>query len=169
MAEGLGFANAHPAFGLAFAAAMGLSREYPNEIPMWDLLTPLGRDKYRQLQNACTNEILLAGVGYRADQMTPSYSIFDDPTIRGIGRDNSLEFYSGVPDAPVFEWHSPIDSLIPVSSIDATNQRYCRAGVTLQSVQAFSPDHLTAAVIGLPPALAWMADRFSGRAAPSTC
>ncbi|WP_240498077.1 lipase family protein [Williamsia sp. 1135] len=46
MAEGLGYGKPHPAFGLAYAAAVGLSREYPNEIAMWDNLTPLGRSKY---------------------------------------------------------------------------------------------------------------------------
>lgn len=169
MGEGLGIKNAHPAFGLAFAAAMGLSREYPNEIPMWSNLTATGKALFTELQNACTNEILLAGLGHRADEMTPDVGIFDDPAARRVVRANSLEFYPGTPNAPVFEWHSPIDNLIPVDSIDITNRRYCSAGVQLVSVPAFSPDHLSSAVVGLPPALAWMNDRFAGAPAPSTC
>lgn len=169
MGEGLGINSAHPAFGLAFAAAMGLSREYPAEIPMWDNLTPTGKSLFTELQNACTNEILLAGLGHRADEMTPDVGIFDDPAARKVVRANSLEFYPGIPDTAIFEWHSPIDNLIPVDSIDITNRRYCDAGVELVSVPAFSPDHLSSAVVGLPGALAWMNDRFAGVPAPSTC
>lgn len=169
MGEGLGIKNAHPAFGLAFAAAMGLSREYPNEIPMWGNLTTTGKALFTELQNACTNEILLAGLGHRAEEMTPDVGIFDDPAARRVVKANSLEFYPGTPNAPVFEWHSPIDNLIPVDSIEITNRRYCNAGVDLVSVPAFSPDHLSSAVVGLPPALAWMNDRFAGAPAPSTC
>ena len=169
MAEGLGYNDPHPAFGLAFAAAIGLSREYPNEMPVWQNLTPLGRSMYREMQNACTNEILLTGLGHSAKEMTPDVRIFDDPAARRVVNENSLEFFPGVPDAPVFEWHSPIDSLIPIDSILHTNSRYCRAGTAVVSVLTPSPDHLSAAVIGLPPALAWMTDRMKGVPAPSNC
>ena len=138
-------------------------------MPVWQNLTPLGKSMYREMQNACTNEILLTGLGHSAKEMTPDVKIFDDPAARRVVNENSLEFFPGVPDAPVFEWHSPIDSLIPIDSILHTNARYCRAGTDVVSVLTPSPDHLSAAVIGLPPALAWMTDRMNGVPAPSNC
>ncbi len=169
MAEGLGYNKPHPAFGLAYAAAVGLSREYPNEIEMWDNLTPLGRSMYLQMQNACTTEILEIGEDHSADEMTPDVKVFDDPVARRVVAANGLDAYPGVPNSPVFEWHSPTDELIPVDSIVATNDRYCRAGVRVTSLSTPAPNHVAAYPLGLPGAFQWLSDRFAGAGAPSTC
>ena len=169
MAEGLGYNNPHPAFGLAYAAAVGLSREYPDEIPMWDNLSDLGRSMYLQMQNACTNEILEIGQDHSADEMTPDVKIFDDPAVRAVVAANGLDIYPGSPNSPVFEWHSPTDELIPVDSIITTNNRYCRAGVRVSSLLTPAPNHVAAYPLGIPGAIQWLSDRFAGLPAPSTC
>jgi hypothetical protein len=170
MAEGLGYNNPHPAFGLAFAAAIGLSREYPQQIPMLKYLSPVGMRMFLEMRNACTNDILRLGAGHSAKEVSVGgEQIFEDPTARRVVRDNSLVFYPGTPTTPIFEWHSPTDVLIPVSSIDQTLGRYCRAGVRVQHFSTPSPDHMSAAVIGLLPAFNYLGDRFAGIPAPSTC
>ncbi|MDL9938411.1 lipase family protein [Gordonia sp. ABSL1-1] len=170
MAEGLGYNNPHPAFGLAFAAAIGLSREYPDQIPMRKFLSPLGSSMYMQMRNACTNDILRLGAGHSAKQVAiGGRQVFENRTARRVVEDNSLALYPGVPKAPIFEWHSPTDVLIPVSSIVHTLGRYCRAGTRVQVLLTPSPDHLSAAVIGLLPALRYLTDRFNGIPAPNEC
>ncbi|QKT08638.1 lipase [Gordonia sp. X0973] len=170
MAEGLGYDRPHPAFGLAFAAAIGLSREYPATLPMRAHLTGLGHTMYREMRNACTNDILRIGAMHDAKQVaTGGRQLFDDKAGRRVVEENSLVYYRGVPKTPVFEWHSPTDVLIPVASIDATNHRYCRAGTPLVSLLTPSPDHMSAAVIGILPAFAFLQDRFDGKPPPSNC
>ncbi|GAB93466.1 putative lipase [Gordonia rhizosphera NBRC 16068] len=170
MAEGLGYDRPHPAFGLAFAAAIGLSREYPARIPMLEHLSPLGWQLYRGMRNACTFDILRLGAGHDAEQVTTGgIGIFDDESARKVVEENSLSLYPGIPRAPIFEWHSPTDTLIPVSSIDRTIGRYCRAGVRVQRQLTPSPDHMSAAVIGAPQALQYLSDRFNGLPVPSNC
>ncbi|MFT4199832.1 lipase family protein [Gordonia sp. (in: high G+C Gram-positive bacteria)] len=170
MAEGLGYANPHPAFGLAFAAAIGMAREYPAAIPMRRYLSPVGQRMFRELRNACTNDILRVGAGHSAKEVAiGGRQIFNDRTARSKVEENSLALFRGVSKTPVFEWHSPTDVLIPVASIDYTNRRYCRAGTPVQSLLTPSPDHMSAAVIGLLPAFAYLQDRFDGKPAPSTC
>ena len=170
MAEGLGYTNPHPAFGLAFAAAIGLSREYPQQIPMLKYLSPLGWRMFSEMRNACTNDILRIGAGHSAKQVaTGGIQVFENRTARGVVEENSLSMYPGVPRVPIFEWHSPTDVLIPVSSIDYTKRRYCSAGAKVQTLLTPSPDHLSAAVSGLLPALQYRPDRFNGRPAPSNC
>lgn len=170
MAEGLGYDRPHPAFGLAFAAAIGVSREYPEQIPMQKYFSPLGRQMYAGMRNACTNDILRLGAGHDAKQVTiGGRAIFDDKTARKIVEENSLALYPGVPKAPIFEWHSPTDVLIPVASIDYTLNRYCRAGARVQRFLTPSPDHMSAAVLGLLPALHYLTDRFNGVPAPNNC
>ncbi|GAC69050.1 lipase family protein [Gordonia soli] len=170
MAEGLGYNNPHPAFGLAFAAAIGFSREYPKEIPIQKYLSGLGRQMYRELRNACTNDILRVGAGHSAKQVAlGGEQIFENKEARRVVSENSLSLYPGIPRVPIFEWHSPTDVLIPVSSITYTINRYCRAGARVQTLLTPSPDHLSAATIGVLPALNFLTDRFEGRPAPSNC
>ncbi|UYP19902.1 lipase family protein [Rhodococcus sp. Z13] len=171
MAHELG-ASAHPAFGLAMAAALGLEREYPERMPVSDQLNDRGRALRDRIANACTNDILLSGAGMSmadvADAAT-GLSLLESSSVRGVLDENSVEFVPTVPNAPVYEWHSPTDALIPLQSIDTTLRRYCEAGVPVRSELVPSPDHITAAVIGLPGALDFLDARFAGAAPTSNC
>jgi len=168
MASALG-ANPHPAFGLAMAAALGLEREYPDRMNVTDQLNANGRWLQSLIENGCTNEIMFWGLGRAASQMTDNADFLNDPSAWQVMNENSLELYAGIPKAPIFEWHSPTDSLVPVDAIDNTMRRYCDAGVPVQTLLTPSPDHLSAAVLGLPQALDWLDARFRGVPAPSTC
>ncbi|TXP19125.1 lipase family protein, partial [Escherichia coli] len=121
------------------------------------------------IQNGCTNDIIAAGAGKSAMEVAGTLDLISSPEAIAAVNDNSVELYPGVPKAPYFEWHSPSDALIPVSAIDNTIARYCRAGVLVTEVKVPSNDHLTAAVLGLPQALEWIDQRFAGVPATSTC
>jgi len=168
MAQVLG-PNPHPAFGLAAAAAIGLEREYPDRIHVSDQLNGTGRWLQQWMVNGCTNELMFWGFEHSAGQLTDNQNFMDNPEGWKVLDENSIELYPGVPKAPIFEWHSPTDVLIPVDSIDATLHRYCASGARVASMLTPSPDHLSAAVLGLVPALDWMEARFRGDPAPSDC
>ncbi|WP_433593380.1 lipase family protein [Nocardia sp. CA-145437] len=168
MMEGLGM-NRHPAFGLALAAGLGLEREYPDRFPLSDQLNDRGLAMRDQLVNSCTNDILSAGAGQGALDVAKTTIMSDDPRARAVVDENSVELYPGVPNMPVFEWHSPIDGLIPINAVVNTVHRYCAAGTKVWSEQVPVPDHLTAAVLGLPAAYAWMDARLRGEPAPTNC
>ncbi|QIS04024.1 lipase [Nocardia brasiliensis] len=168
MLEALGL-SAHPVFGLALAAGLGLEREYPERFPLSDQLNERGLAARAQIANSCTNDILAAGAGRGALDFAKTTSMINDRTARAVVEENSLELYAGVPRTPVFEWHSPIDGLIPVDAVVNTIQRWCAAGAKVQSEQIPVPDHLTAAVLGIPAALSWLDARLRGEPAPSNC
>ncbi|MFD4295182.1 lipase family protein [Rhodococcus sp. NPDC058532] len=168
MATALG-TNPHPAFGLAMAAALGLEREYPERMNVTDQLNDTGRWLLSMIGNGCTNEIMFWGLGRSANEMTDNRNFLDDPVAWQVMDENSLELYPGIPKTPIFEWHSPTDTLVPVDAIENTMRRYCDAGVPVQTLLTPSPDHLSAAVLGLPQALDWLDARFRGVPAPSTC
>lgn len=168
MVESLGFQH-HPAFGLAMAAAIGLEREYPDRLPISDQLNARGLAARDQMANGCTNDILAGGAGHSALDFAKSTSIINDDRARAVVLENSLETYSGLPKAPIYEWHSPTDVLIPVDAIDHTMHRYCASGVSVQSKLFPSPDHLTTAVLGMPDAVNWLDARFHGVPAWSNC
>ncbi|WP_280373734.1 lipase family protein [Nocardia abscessus] len=168
MIEGLGYAP-HAAFGLAFAAAIGLEREYPARLPVSDYLNSVGLSFRDRIADSCTNEILLAGAGRGIVDVAASNSLAEDERARGVLEENSLELYEGIPTVPLYQWRAEHDALIPVDSIDTTVRRYCQAGVRVQYEKFLSPDHLSTAVLGIPSALGWLDARFNGVPAPSTC
>ncbi|MFI2282881.1 lipase family protein [Nocardia beijingensis] len=168
MIEGLGYAP-HAVFGLAFAAALGLEREYPTRLPVSDQLNSLGLSVRGRIANSCTNEILLVGAGRGIVDVAASNSLADDERAREVLEENSLELYRDIPATPVYQWRAEQDSLIPVDSVDNTVRRYCAAGTRVQYEKFLSPDHLSAAVLGIPSALGWLEARFKGVPAPSNC
>lgn len=168
MASALG-SNPHPAFGLAMAAALGLEREYPERMNITDRLNDNGRWLQSMIKNGCTNEIMFWGIGKAASQMTDEVDFMNDPAAWKVMEENSLELYPGVPRVPIFEWYSPTDGLVPVDAIENNIRRYCNAGIPVQTLLTPTPDHLSAAALGLPQALDWLDARFRGDPAPSTC
>ncbi|WP_330257282.1 lipase family protein [Nocardia sp. NBC_00565] len=168
MALALGL-DPHPAFGLAMATAMGLEREYPDRVPISSYLNLRGFAVRDAIANSCTNGILAIGANSSARDYLTSTSIFDSPAARSVVEENSLELYAGVPDIPMFEWHSPSDPLIPVDAINNTDRRWCEAGVQLQTMQVSAPEHLSAAAEGAPAVLWWLDGRVRGEPAPITC
>lgn len=161
--------NQHPAFGLGFAAVLGMEREYPDRLPITDALSDRGLAAARDIANSCTNDLIARGVGHSFDDYAKDNVMAHDPKAWAVADENSVELYGGVPDAPIFEWHSPQDNLIPLDAIANTVNRYCRAGVRVESELFPSPDHLTTAVIGFPSMLNWLDGRYSGKPAPSNC
>ncbi len=168
MAQALG-GQSHVAFGLAAAAALGLEREYPDRINVQGQLNDQGRFLAQWINNGCTNEIMFWGFLRSAGQLTDNRDFMNNPEGWKVLDENSLELYQPVPKTPIYEWHSPTDALIPVDSIDNTLRRYCAAGVKVTSLLTPTPDHLSAAVLGLVPGFEWMEQRFRGVPAPSNC
>ncbi|QIS24652.1 lipase family protein [Nocardia terpenica] len=161
--------NSHPAFGLAMAAAIGLEREYPDRLPISNYMNERGLAVRNAMANGCTNDIMAAGAGHSVLEFATNTALIQSPEAWSVAEENSLELYDGVPTMPIFEWHSPTDPLIPVDAIVNTNRRYCRAGVRLQAEETPSPEHLSAAVLGLPSMVDWLDARFRGEPAPSNC
>ena len=168
MAQALG-GQSHVAFGLAAAAALGLEREYPDRINVQGQLNDQGRFLAQWINNGCTNEIMFWGFLRSAGQLTDNRDFMNNPEGWKVLDENSLELYQPVPKTPIYEWHSPTDALIPVDSIDNTLRRYCAAEVKVTSLLTPTPDHLSAAVLGLVPGFEWMEQRFRGVPAPSNC
>nr|WP_188828268.1 lipase family protein [Nocardia camponoti] len=168
MLEGLGFGS-HPVFGLALAAGIGLEREYPDRFPISDQMNARGIAARDAIRNACTNDILSTGAGHGIGEFAASTSMIADKQARAVVEENSLSLYDGAPKMPVFEWHSPIDGLIPIGAIRDTTRRWCEAGAAVTTFETPVPDHLTAAVLGLPMAMTWIDARLNGQPAPSNC
>jgi len=169
MALGLGLADRHPGFGLGFAAAMGLEREYPDRLPVSSQLSPAGLALRDELKDECRTMIIAKGLLHSVTEVAQSTSLMQDEGIRAVMRENSLVDFPGIPTAPVFMWQGTTDQLTPYQSVAATADRYCKAGATLMFRGYPIAEHMTNAAVGLPEAFLYLKDRFAGLPAPTNC
>lgn len=168
MALSLGF-DPHPGFGLAFAAAMGLEREYPDRLPISDQLNENGLWFREFTHDACRRFLLFHGAFRSAEQMAASKSLMDSPQAREVLRENSLRDFPGVPTVPTYLWQGRYDTLTAFGPLAETAERYCQAGAPVQMVPYDIAEHMTAAVAGFADAWNYVEARFRGEPAPTSC
>lgn len=168
MALALGF-NPHPGFGLAFAAAMGLEREYPNRLPISDQLNENGLWFREFTHDACRRFLLFHGIFRSAEQMAASKSLMDSPEARAVLRENSLRLYPGVPTVPTYIWQGRFDTLTFFNPVAEVAERYCRAGAPVDFHPYDIAEHMTTAVAGFFDAWNYVEARFRGDPVPTSC
>ncbi|MFC9997677.1 lipase family protein [Nocardia sp. NPDC127526] len=168
MALALGF-DPHPGFGLAFAAAMGLEREYPNRLPVSDQLNESGLWFRDFTKDACRRFLLFHGITRNAAQLAASKDMMNSPEAHAVLRENSLRYDDRVPTVPTFFWQGRFDTMTFFGPVEEVAQRYCRAGVPLMFRPYDIAEHLTTAVAGFPEAWDYVEARFRGDPAPTNC
>ncbi|MGV9679379.1 lipase family protein [Nocardia sp. NPDC003482] len=161
-------ANPSPLFGLGFAAAVGLEREYPGVMSLDANLNPAGWDLRNRIANACTDQIIAAGANKSfTDYFYGGVSDVSDRQI-AVLHENSLEIYPGVPRAPIYQWAGANDQVNPWLARDVAG-RYCAAGDRVQFEIIPGADHGTAIAAGAAQAFNYLGDRFANLPAPSNC
>lgn len=168
MALGLGFAP-HPGFGLAFAAAMGLEREYPERLPVSSQLNDTGRWFQEFTHDECRRFLLFHGIMRNAEQLAASKSLMDSPEAREVLHENSLRYFPDVPTAPLYIWQGIYDELTPFDTVKEVADRYCRAGAPLTFAPYDIAEHMTTAVAGFSAAWNYVESRFRGDPVPVSC
>ncbi|APA97863.1 Triacylglycerol lipase [Nocardia seriolae] len=137
---------------LGFAS---LAREYPEAFNPAELLTPEGQQIVADMQHRCYATLALEG-SYRpiSEYFQPGKSLESSPEVVKVLQDNSLGHY--IPDTPVLWWHGLWDELIPpVEVVLPTAQAYWDRGADLRFATVPVPEHITNAVTGWIPAVAW--------------
>ncbi|MCW4354225.1 lipase family protein [Hoyosella sp. YIM 151337] len=168
MAEIIGQQH-HPGFGLAFAAAIGLEREYPDRFEMEKELNHHGLWLRDFLSNECRRSILFHGAFRSANDLTNSPDWFHSEAARSVMRENSLVHFDGIPTMPVHMWHGRLDPLTPYEPVAQVARRYCDAGATLHFVTHEVAEHMIPAAAGFVEALDYLDARFRGVPAPTSC
>jgi pimeloyl-ACP methyl ester carboxylesterase len=168
MADALGFAP-HPGFGLAFAAAMGIEREYPDKVPVSDSLNENGLWFREFTKDACRRFLLFHGIFRNAEQMAESKELMNSEVARGVLRENSIVHYEGAPTAPTYVFQGKYDMLTPYSPVKETIEGWCAAGSPVQLETIEISEHMTAAVAGFVDAWNYVESRFRGDPVPSNC
>ena len=152
---------------LDLAAAVGVSRAYPNLVNLAAILNSAGEAAVQQLNSSCTTVILGSISSYTKCGCNPVDEPGKFPGIAEIGRLNGLGNH--IPTIPEYIYHSYNDELIPLSVAQAQVAAYCAKRATIWFRVDYASEHLSNGYVGSSGAEAYLASRFAGEPAPDTC
>jgi hypothetical protein len=155
-----------PYAGILLAAVVGMGRAYP-EMRLDELLNDAGQAMKAKVGDQCIEQFAGEYPGARLDDYTRVPNAQDVPHVSRVIDRNDLGHRT--PRAPTYLYQSATDELEPVAGADAIVENYCRRGVVVQYVRAPAGEHIEFQIRGAPAAAAYIADRFAGEPAPSTC
>ncbi|CRK57472.1 Triacylglycerol lipase precursor [Alloactinosynnema sp. L-07] len=149
-------------FGLLLFAAVGLDTAYP-ELNLESYLNDAGRKEFADREK-CVSDFA-PYIGKRISDYT-TRSPLTQPDWQARMAENKLG--SRVPGAPIFLYHASGDALVPFGQADALRREYCAKGAAVKWGVHLG-EHVTAFASGRADAVAYLADRFAGKAAPRSC
>ncbi len=155
-----------PSSGLMIATAVGFNAAYP-ELNLEELLNDTGRALVADLRDECVAEISRKGANRRIAELSTIDDPLHHPPLVARLADNRAG--RTAPTAPVRLYHAQFDQLIPIALARDLFADYCELGATMQFQTIPAADHVGGAVAGAPQTIAWLAERFDGRPAPSSC
>jgi hypothetical protein len=153
-----------PFAGLAIAAVVGITREYPQ---LLTLINDAGRAMIARIGDMCVAEESTANTFRRLAEFTTVADPLNAPVAADVLNRNDLGQH--VPAAPVYLYHSAFDELIPFAGVRKLRETWCGGGAKVRFYTDFVSEHVVLAATGAPAAVAYLGDRFAGRAAPSDC
>ncbi|MGW6917978.1 lipase family protein [Kitasatospora sp. NPDC054939] len=162
VAEGV---DGTPAFGFGLTAAVGLKHAYP-ELPLEELFTDHGRELLADISDDCTLEIATRYGLHSWSRLTT-----ENPFVRADWRGRLAEQRAGQqrPGVPVRLYHSRLDDVIPFKVGTELKDRFCGLGAAVDWDTYYVPTHMATFYAAAPATVDWLADRFTGRPAPSDC
>ncbi|WP_405166399.1 lipase family protein [Nocardia sp. NBC_01499] len=155
--------------GAVVIGLVGLNRSYP-EADVGQYLNESGRKMLAASRTDCLHDAALAHPFLSATDLEAwPGSITNNAELSRVVRKASPLFREGAPTAPVLLYHAIADEFAPIGAARALAEKYCAAGTPVQRAENPIGEHGTEAAAGLPAALTYLADRFAGKPAPSTC
>ena len=153
---------------LDFAAAIGVSRAYPNLVDLPSILNPAGMALVQQANSGTCDPSASGTVSnYTKCGCNPVDDPADFPVIAEMIRVNDLRQH--VPKVPEYIYHSYNDELIPLSVAQEQVAAYCAGGATIWFRVDYPSEHISNAYTGASGAVAYLASRFAGHPALNTC
>ncbi|MEU4675338.1 lipase family protein, partial [Amycolatopsis sp. NPDC023774] len=156
--------------GLQLYALIGLQQAYPGSFPLDEALSATGEATEDSVKSQCVVQTLAGFPLKKFSDYSTGETIqqFDTrPDVAAVYAENNL-ITRPAPTVPVFQYHAALDEIVPIGQAQTLNRTWCTHGA--RTVFTVVPgDHITGETTGLPAALAWLNDRFTGRPAPTTC
>lgn len=155
--------------GLYTAAAVGLTREYP------ELLTNVNEAGKIALQSEVRNICDMTGMAIGAAMLPISTYTFpnvqDTPLVKRVLDQNKMG--GAAPTAPVLLYQGSSkaflgDEFIPEEQAEALSRQWCSLGANVRYEEVVG-EHMSAAIVAMPMLLDWIAARFADEPPAGNC
>jgi len=158
--------------GFAFlgSAIVGLNNQYPGQLPINLLTNEQGQAALAKISTQCVFEALFDNQntdiaeytidGINLDQLMAVDSVNVTLDAQTLGRGNI-----GI---PMYQYHGQADEFIPLDQAVSLKKAYC-AKSTKVKFDLYPSEHIVTQFQAAPTVLTWLADRFAGKTADSTC
>ena len=155
-----------PLSGFLLAAAVGLDRADPR-MKLASLLNSDGREAVETIKSMCASDWMPRFANHPIHHYTNAPDPLALPQVKAVIEANNLG--RRTPADPMFIYEAVNDEFIPVEDVRGLVATYCRRGVAVSYTEDPYGEHVSWAAQGAPVALDWLAARFAGEKAPSTC
>jgi len=149
---------------------IGLSEQYPDDIPVDELASANGKAVIEEYKTKCTFEFLTDYMNESLSSYTVGNKDLDEllqvPSINQRITDQNLGD-SGA-DVPVLLYHGTADEFIPIEQSVALKDDYCRR-FNRVTYDVYPSEHIVTLFQATPTVLTWLDDRFAGDNARNSC
>ena len=158
--------------GLYLTMVVALSRAYP-EIPVDAYINDRGRAMIHKANDACVGQFLTGAretlLAFPFERMADYVKVPDllvEPVVKKVIDENRLG--ATAPKVPMHVYQARYDQVMPREDVERWVAKVCQAGTPVQ-YRNFVSGHISGMAVGFPAARDFLADRFAGKPAPSTC
>ncbi|MFI0777758.1 lipase family protein [Streptomyces sp. NPDC021212] len=150
--------------GLALMALAGQDAAFP-ELDLDSYLNQKGKDDVAFMRNNCATISTIAGLFQNLSDVTVR-----DPLASPRWKAALRASYLGdrAPDHPVYLYQGTADELIPYQVGAGLRTRWCERGAPVEW-KSYPTDHVTTAISGVPPAMAWLGARLADEPTAGNC
>jgi hypothetical protein len=157
--------------GLLLYALVGLQQAYPERFPLDPALNDAGRSAVATVKKQCVVQTLAGFPFTRFSQFSQggeTIQQFDArPNVASVFAENDLGGRPA-PTVPILQYHSVADEIVPIDQARTLHDQWCSKGARAVFTLV-AGDHIAAETAGLPAAIGWLSDRFTGLPAPTGC
>ncbi|MFP4453980.1 MAG: lipase family protein [Desulfobacterales bacterium] len=143
----------------------GLYYQYPNEVPLYELVNEGGREAFEGARDYCMFDGLKIYMHIGTKDLTKEHHTIEElmtllPRVSGIVK--NMKLGKSPINAPVYLYHGSADPFIPMDQALDLKEAYCEMGMDV-AFQVFpKAEHIVPQFQVAPYALNWMKDRFNG-------
>jgi hypothetical protein len=151
-------------------AVIGLSEQYPEDIPLNELANADGQAAIATGKSQCVFESLFTFMNDSISEYTVGNQTLDEviaiPSVNQTLLAQNLG--SRKIPVPIYQYHGKADEFIPIDQHVELKRDYCRkfSNVTFA---VYPSEHIVTQFQAAPHVLSWLGDRFAGKTTFGTC